>query len=102
MNLEPPVDWLLSVSVDLHLPGEWEPRLERVPSLRARAHVADGVEYLRGVDPWLLEPELVAGEGQHLEVLAGEVLLHQRVQRVVLRGEASERGHVHDQEHLCA
>lgn len=48
----------------------------------------------------LLLPKLVAGEGQHIEVIRTEVPLELLQVFVVFLGEATLAGHVHHQGHL--
>jgi len=54
---------------------------------------------LTGICTWFLSEELVAGEAQYLEGLV-RVLLCECIERVVLRGVASEGGEIHNQENL--
>lgn len=74
-------------------------KLEAWNKVVARTHPSHRVHDLGSIRSWLLQSELVTGKGEHLKLLRA-VLGLQILQPVVVPGQTSEGGDVHNEQNL--
>ena len=93
-------EWMSVVPIHFNLPSKRKIGNKWFSTLHAWSDILHTIEDLGGIVPWFLLAKLVTRKGQDMEV-GPFVVLDESVQCVVLRGVASEGGHIDHQEDLA-
>ena len=91
-------EWMSVVPIHFNLPSKRKIGNKWFSTLHAWSDILHTIEDLGGIVPWFLLAKLVTRKGQDMEV-GPFVVLDESVQCVVLRGVASEGGHIDHQQH---